>query len=147
MSSMSEQAARLKAAVNAKTRTRPFLSPFDAGIPLIMLSASRAPLPDKEIWRQYPTPSAPLKSARTLAASLNQRGGKGQGSTMPPRWKSSCFHGGLAEFGGDITPLSRRLGGSPCVWGGSPIVSRLQNAPVAQLDRAPDYESGGQRFE
>ena len=24
---------------------------------------------------------------------------------------------------------------------------RIKDAPVAQLDRAPDYESGGQRFE
>src|SRR5215469_9637389 len=60
---------------------------------------------------------------------------------------SLMFSRGLAEIGGDIMPPPCRPDGSPCVWGGSPIVSRLQNAPVAQLDRAPDYESGGQRFE
>ena len=34
-----------------------------------------------------------------------------------------------------------------CVWRRSSIGSRPQTAPVAQLDRAPDYESGGRGFE
>ena len=34
-----------------------------------------------------------------------------------------------------------------CVRAGPSIGSRPQNAPVAQLDRAPDYESGGREFE
>jgi hypothetical protein len=63
MLSTSEQAARLKPAVSAKARTRPFLSPFDAAIPLIMLSAARAPLPDKEIWRQKPNTIRDLERA------------------------------------------------------------------------------------
>src|SRR5215471_15629471 len=54
---------------------------------------------------------------------------------------------GVGGIGGAVTPSTHWPGSSPCVWQGSPIGSRLQNAPVAQLDRAPDYESGGQRFE
>src|SRR5882724_4258319 len=34
-----------------------------------------------------------------------------------------------------------------CVWERASIGSRPLTAPVAQLDRAPDYESGGQEFE
>ena len=39
---------------------------------------------------------------------------------------------------------------SPCSFAKGPSVSSeglSGRAPVAQLDRAPDYESGGQRFE
>src|SRR5579871_673919 len=57
------------------------------------------------------------------------------------------FLRGLAGFEEAVTSPPHRPGSSSCVWQGSPIGSRLQNAPVAQLDRAPDYESGGQRFE
>ncbi len=35
----------------------------------------------------------------------------------------------------------------PCQAQPTPLSAPLQSAPVAQLDRAPDYESGGQRFE
>src|SRR5258707_15682240 len=66
MLSMSEQAARLRPAVNAKTRNRPLLSLCLAGIPLLMLSPARRPSPHrpmKEIWR--PTPSAPVGLADT----------------------------------------------------------------------------------
>ena len=31
--------------------------------------------------------------------------------------------------------------------GAAGVFARLADAPVAQLDRAPDYESGGQEFE
>ena len=44
----------------------------------------------------------------------------------------------------------RGLEGGPaatCLCGAATIGSRAQNAPVAQLDRAPDYVSGGQEFE
>src|SRR6478752_4735286 len=45
MLSISEQAVRLRPAVNAKAKNRPFLSPWLAGIPLIMLSAARRRCP------------------------------------------------------------------------------------------------------
>ncbi len=51
-----------------------------------------------------------------------------------------------------IEPLGTALAG-PCQRGIEPLGTALagpasaQQAPVAQLDRAPDYESGGQEFE
>src|SRR5690348_12904162 len=67
--------------------------------------------------------------------------------------------GGGIVGGRDIAPLNGLLfGGVPTADATgvappdcSPYVARLpfsrHRAPVAQLDRAPDYESGGQRFE
>src|SRR5579872_4315130 len=41
----------------------------------------------------------------------------------------------------------REFGWRACLPGLRPIVCAASNAPVAQLDRAPDYESGGRGFE
>jgi hypothetical protein len=91
-----------------------------------------------------PNPIRDLERARTLAASLNQRGGRGQGSTMPLGTEILAFPRGLAGNGGGC-----RTGRTvDLAFGKAPQYSFAPpKAPVAQLDRAPDYESGGQRFE
>jgi hypothetical protein len=70
----------------------------------------------------------------------------------------SRIDGGSSVFPATIPPS----GHEPCQWELKPIASgafparicagsiflrTAQDAPVAQLDRAPDYESGGRRFE
>ena len=113
-----------------------------------MLSAARrrcpAPMrPKIEFWRPTPRHYGP----GGLPVSLNQQGGRGQGITVPLGVEIYMFPPGLGGDGGNAVTMSRPDTGCSCLWGGSPIGSGPQNAPVAQLDRAPDYESGGQEFE
>src|SRR5438874_4248625 len=160
--SMSEQAVSPRPAANAKARNRPFLSPCCAGIPLIMLSVPGA-LSDLPMQKPglpasltaagegTPKPN-PVRAPRRsdLSVSLNQQGRNPQGSTAPLGRKSTRIHRYLTEFGAEFADCRAGAAGGvgcSCLWQASPIGSRPSNAPVAQLDRAPDYESGGQEFE
>ena len=46
-----------------------------------------------------------------------------------------------------LLPAAAKAARRPHPRPGRPIRRQRRNAPVAQLDRAPDYESGGQEFE
>src|SRR5258706_15718138 len=115
MLSISEQAVRLRPAVNAKAKNRPFLSPCRAGIPLIMLSAARrrcpAPMrPKIEFGAQPPRHYGP----GGLPASLNQQGGTGQGITMPLGAEICMFPPGLAGIQGCAATMSWLGTGCSC---------------------------------
>ncbi len=54
----------------------------------------------------------------------------------------------LSRRGGRVVegaPLLREYGGN-LIEGSNPSLSAIFFAPVAQLDRVPDYESGGREF-
>ena len=89
-----------------------------------------------------PARSGPRQVAAGIEASA-------RGSTEPPQGPESTLRSREAQSFRTLLPMRRDAAKSAASLGrarkGAGAANR--DAPVAQLDRAPDYESGGQRFE
>ena len=148
----------IAAAKSAKDRMDPVRvteNPLICRSPLRRIATARPRLRTLAPQRaRRPAPHSQIGARQVLTTARDGDKGKsrrawGQISRMAPGLAPIRGHGAVRHAAGACAAAVAARGESgACVPARLCIVSAaLRQAPVAQLDRAPDYESGGQRFE